>query len=176
MARSSRRQSSWEPLDQRFNTGAPATIVGDEIITEAMVTEWGPGTLVRIRGVLTFTWTTGAAGLSEPTLILCVIRKIRLARTDSTYAAPSNNLFDGPYLAQEDILWTGCAVLVWTLGERAVDTFAGSRGAAVLEVDIKAKRRFQSAEERLVLEAQPLDGDSSPVQITSVLRGLILAG
>ena len=79
-------------------------------------------------------------------------------------------LDSGENLANEDILWTGALVC---RGAQLSDT-SGQRPMDVIDVDVKAKRRFESAEERLVLEAMPLSGDGSAMRIVCVLRALIM--
>ena len=173
MARARRRNTSWEPADADFTMTTVNTTAGAELLNSAQVAAWGPATMVRLRGVIYAVANTTSTAVNEPGLIELQIRKVSLEATDTTFTATTEQLDAGPNLANEDILWTGgIHLLGWGAGLSASDI--GGRPAGFVDVDVKAKRRFESAEERLVLEAMPLSGDGSGVRIVSALRALLM--
>ncbi len=169
MARARRRDTSWEPADADFNISTVNVPGGAEIINANQVATWGPGTLVRTRGVIMAQWVTGATTTNEPSLVFLTIRKVSLSETGASFTATTAQLDSGEHLGLEEILWTGAILMI------ASDVNnSGARAAGFIDVDIKAKRRFESAEERLVLEAMAQNGDGSSVRIISALRSLIM--
>ena len=170
MARARKRNTSWEPADGTVNISTVNTTAGFELLTAGQVGTWGPGTMVRLRGVVYAQLNQTADGSNEPGLIMLQIRKVSLEATDSTFVATTERLDAGPNLANEDILWTGGILMSASL---VFGTFS-IRPAGFVDVDVKAKRRFESGEERLVLEAMAASGDGATVKITSCLRALIM--
>ncbi len=160
---------------------ATSVIFGTEILTEAMMTDFAPATLVRIRGSIL--WAHNGA-VTEGTgntaaAFWWAVRKVRLSKTTAVYAAPtSTNLKDGAYLSGEDILAFGCVSIDGLDFAAAAGTpKTYRRGTGIVDVDIKAKRKFTSAEERLVLETQLAAGALVPsVDCFLGLRLLFLAG
>ena len=182
MTRRARRSTHWE--GQSFNLViGDATIVGDELINQAMVDDFGPATLVRMRGTLLISWTTSPTIVQTNVVSSCwvAVRKVSLARTTDVYAAPSGNLDDAAYTSAEDILYFGAVKLDGGLAiERTSDGTAKifQRPVGQLDFDIKAMRRFDSSEERLVLEMQLQHGQVTSVTATAVIamRMLFKAG
>ena len=169
MTRARRRSTSWEPADADFTMTTVGTTAGAELLNSAQVSTWGPATMVRLRGVIYAMQNNAATAGNEPGLVELQIRKVSLEATDSVFTATTEQLDAGPNLANEDILWTGAVLLM-----AYSDGTKGMRGQGFVNVDVKAKRRFESAEERLVLEAMPLTGDGSGVRIVSALRALLM--
>ncbi len=172
---SAKRSTHWEGANITQQQ-VDSSIHGNEIVTEAMVADFGPATLVRIRGQVEGGWASTPTILTTNlvTTIRCAIRKVSLARTDSAYTTPSGNLYDEEYLAGEDILWMGVLHLIApgfaTETDPSPDTLRTiTRSTGVLTFDVKAMRRFDSAEERLVFESQIGLGQVTSIQ--SLVRG-----
>ena len=126
--------------------------------------------MVRLRGTIFAMLNTSFVSENEPGLVELQIRKVSLEATNTVFVATTEQLDSGNNLANEDILWTGGIMM---LGAQLGAT-EGMRPAGLIVVDVKAKRRFESAEERLVLEAMALNGDGSAVRIVSMMRALIM--
>jgi hypothetical protein len=103
-----------------------------------------------------------------------MIRKVSLDETDTTYVPFAGDMFTPTFLSNEDILWTGAIVMLASSGSGA--SGIGHRAAGFVDVDVKAKRKFESSEERLVFEAVVLNGDGSSVDVKMMLRCLMMAG
>ncbi len=181
MARSStRRKTHWE--------GARITIAiddsgvhGGELVGIAEMDDFAPATLVRIRGVLIASWATSPAfaDTNNPGSIFWAIRKVSLARTTDVYAPPGGAIQDEAYTSGEDILAFSGIVL----GQSMVNIDAGSvnkvvqRAVGMAEIDVKAMRKFDSAEERLVLEVGIATGQLNVnITVQGALRMLFKAG
>ncbi len=171
MGRQARRKTSWEPAAVTVRILGIDDPVGIELLDSAGVSEWAPGTLVRIRGPIIVTSVTSVSS-SMPGVVVVCIRKVRLARTDDAYVVPSASITEGPYLAQEDILFIG-AIKLTAVSD---STTANQRASGFIDVDIKAKRKFDSGEERLVMDVESVDGASQDLDVHALLRCLILAG
>ncbi len=144
------------------------------MLNAAAIAFLAPSTLVRIRGLIVAQPTTTASTQNEPSLLTLMIRKISLDETDSTYVPFTGDMFTPTFLSNEDILWTGAIVMLASTGSGA--SGIGSRNAGFVDVDVKSKRTFESAEERLVLEAVVLNGDGSTVDVSPMLRILMMVG
>lgn len=169
--RTARRATHWEGAGGN-QTVESVAIHGSELITQAMMDDFGPATLVRIRGVIIGSW--GASpNLGEtnlPGLFLYAIRKVVLARTTDTYSVPAGALTDPAYLSGEDILDFGAielgnAQVSHNNAESPDQIVTFQRAAGFGMVDSKAMRRFDSAEERLVLETQLVTGQVSAMEL-----------
>lgn len=174
-----RRSTHWEGgAPESFNLSG-GTVVGAEFLTAADLDDFAPATLVRIRGFVGAWWATSPTeGNSNlPRLIMCAIRKVSLDTTAAAYVATTANLDDEAYLSGEDILWFGAIEIApsMVVGNGYV---VYQRAAGFAEIDIKAMRKFDSAEERLVVEAQLIVGQVTAVQVTvkANLRMLFKAG
>ena len=175
----------WEGAELGITVDS-AAIFGQEVLTQAMLDDFGPATLVRLRGCVIASWVSSLTAVSEtnnPAVLYVAIRKVVLARTTDAYSAPSGALDDGAYLSGEDILYFGAVKLDGA--QVGVETSANpdtavtfQRASGVLELDVKAMRRFESAEERLVLETMLQVGQvtHTDVSITGGLRMLFKAG
>lgn len=164
-----RRKTFWEGAEVPI-TLSDSAINGGEMLGIVQLNDFAPATLVRIRGIVECQWATVPTVLTTNLVatVRCAIRKVSLARTTDAYAVPTGNLFDEAYLSGEDILWMGSVLLsasaLVTETDPSPDTLrAIQRGAGVLDFDVKAMRKFDSAEERLVFEAQVGFG-----QVTSI--------
>lgn len=176
MGRTRRRATSWEPADADFSVTTVGTTTGEEIINGAQVAAWAPATLVRVRGSILGQLNSQASGGNNPGLIELQIRKVSLESINTNYAATSEQIDAPGNLANEDILWTGVLHFRSWGYIQSSGVYVSNRPVDFVSVDISAKRRFQSAEERLVLEAMPLSGDGSNVRIVGMLRALFMAG
>jgi len=146
---------------------------------------FAPATLVRIRGIIEAQWASAPTVLTTNLVstIRCSIRKVSLARTLDVYAPPSGNLYDEAYTSGEDILWMGSILLSASMAVTETDPSPDTlrviqRGAGLLEFDVKAMRKFDSSEERLVFEAQLGLGQvtSINVSLSGMARMLLKAG
>ncbi len=181
MARSNRRKTFWEGTRVSLSLTDTA-IVGGELIDQAVVDDFAPATLVRTRISIFATDTTTPDNTNLPIGIHVAVRKVTLSRTTGTYAEPSGSLDDSAYLSAEDILYFGTLIYtvprVLTFNSTGTLVSVFQRGLGKLDIDIKAKRIFGSAEERLVIEAQLVAGGTTGTNI--VLRGgsrmLFMAG
>ena len=176
MGRVRRRATSWEPADADFTMTTVNVTAGAEIINGTQVATWAPATLVRVRGAILGMKNGTASGTNNPGLIELCIRKVSLEATSASYGATASQLDAGEHLGNEDILWTGVLALKSWGYIQSSGVYVSNRPIDFLEVDISAKRRFQSAEERLVLEAMPVSGDGAGIRIISMLRALFMAG
>ncbi len=165
---SARRQTFWEggsgPL-----TIESAAIHGFELLTEDQLNLFAPATLVRVRGIVTAAWANspGQGQTNNPAMFTWAIRKVTLSLQDSTYVVPGGAMTEEAYLGTENILAFGVIGLRGGIVDHDTNTpfpastFQRATGSEML--DIKAMRRFESPEERLVFEAQLLYG-----QVTSI--------
>ena len=181
MARGAKRQTFWEGA-----TGSmiidDSTIQGAEALSSVDLADFAPCTLVRVRGVITCAWrTTPLISSSNLTTVIHVaVRKVVLDATGGTYTPPVINLDDEQYLSTEDILMFGAIKLDGAMIAIQQDTNtirAFTRASGFMNVDIKAMRRFQSAEERLVVECQLQHGQTTiQTDVFFALRMLFKAG
>ena len=184
MARkSARRETFWEGGIVGLDL-ADSAIQGDEILSAVDLDDFAPATLVRIRGVITAQWQASPAlsNTNNVSIIHVAIRKVVLDRTTAVYAVPAGNLDDEAYLSTEDILMFGAiqlgdAVVAVDQSGPPPAMFVTQRAAGFMDVDVKAMRRFQSSEERLVVEAQVQYGQTTiDVDVHAALRLLFKAG
>ncbi len=180
MGRSARRSTHWEGATTDISLST-ASINGEELIPAVMVNAIAPATLVRIRGFIACEWNTSPTigSTNRVTMVTLAIRKVTLVQTTSAYAVPAGSLRDEGYMSAEDILWMG-AVKLWGASTtiNSVDSLAVlQRATGFVDIDIKAMRKFDSAEERLVLEAELLFGQVTPnINVNATLRMLFKAG
>ncbi len=169
--KSARRQTFWEggsgPL-----TIESAAIHGIELLSEAQLNLFAPATLVRVRGVITAAWG-GSPAVDEtnnPAMFTWAIRKEVLSLADSTYVVPGGAMTEEAYLSTENILAFGVIQLgqaVVSIDEQAPNAALTYQRATGFElIDIKAMRRFESPEERLVFEAQLTYGQVGNVELS----------
>ncbi len=170
--RTARRQTFWVGAAGSFTLATINVTVGTEVLSSSVIVDAAPATLIRIRGHV---WWTSVSTNSDsmPTMVYSAIRKVSLATTDATFTTVGGNIaLNSAFLAAEDILWTGV-----TKFPGGLDTGTESvRPAGHSDVDIKAKRKFGSGEERLVIESMMMDGGSQDLTFKYALRCLFLAG
>ncbi len=182
--RGARRSTHWE--GSRITLAViDSSIVGGEMVGVTELDAFAPATLVRIRGIIEAQWTSAPTMLTTNLVstIRCSIRKVSLARTLDVYAPPAGNLFDEAYTSGEDILWMGSILLSASALSSETDPSPDTlrtiqRGAGVLDFDVKAMRKFDSSEERLVFEAQLGLGQVTSINVTlsGMARMLFKAG
>ncbi len=139
------------------------------IISNTLMLEWGPVTLLRMR-VEGFMQSPFIG--ESPSVCAISFRKIVLDRAGDTPSNIGGSLIDGSYLSSEQILHFG----VYTYDTSG--TVAGAlstRPVGGISIDVKAKRRFQEENEQLVLDIEQLGtGAADGVNLTLAMRLLLM--
>lgn len=163
--------TQWEGVV--FNGSTNTTAETFEVTTETLANEWGPFTLLRLKA---FIFAATALGPDKASVFALGFRKVSLDRSSDTPADIGGTLVDANYLSNEDILHYGFYQLdsgQQTL--RSDDLVVSSQRPRLAQmIDVKAKRRFNGANERLVIDLEQIGvGASEDISVTLAMRLLI---
>ncbi len=169
---STRSKTQWEGV---VFTGSTSTIAETfEVTTETLANEWGPFTILRIKA---FLMAETALGADKASLFALGFRKVVLDRTSDTPADIGGTVLDATYLANDDIMHFGIYQL--SVGQQTLRSddlvVSSQRPRLATMLDIKAKRRFESANERLVIDLEQVEtGASEDIDVTLAMRLLVM--
>ncbi len=139
------------------------------IISNTLMLEWGPVTLLRMRveGFFQVPFIGEA-----PSVFALAFRKITLDRAGDTPSNIGGTLVDGSYLSSEQILHNG----IYGLQHAGfVGGALSVRPAGTLSIDVKAKRRFGEENEQLVMDVEALGvGAADNINLTLAMRLLLM--
>lgn len=163
--RGSRRTTQWVGIG--VTAGATSTTaITRELLDEATMDVIAPCTIVRIRGFM-MVRSALAAGENSTNMVMA-IRKVTLTRSTDSIVAVGGTLIDPAYLDNEDILGMyGAGFTGMSSGTEK------QRGVLTWDIDIKAKRKMESSNDRLVLDHEAV-GVAVSATFELVMRILVM--
>ncbi len=171
--RSSRGRTFWEAVT--FSGTASTIAETFPVTTEALMNDWGPVTLLRMK-VLGF--AQGVLTAESATAFAIVFRKVYLDRASDVPTDIGGSVMDATYAASEEILHFGVHYLSPGAMQRRSDDLVifSTRPGVAINTDVKAKRRFDDASQRLVIDVEALGvGTSDVINLQLTMRLLLLS-
>ena len=177
MARQRRRSGSrgmtqWEGIV--FTGTVSTTAETFPVTTEALADDWGPHTILRTKA---FWFAENSLGSDRAGAFALSFRKVYLDRKSDTPSDVAGTIVDANYLANEELLHYGLYTLdpgTYTFrpsDDQVIHTFR-PRGSGM--IDVKAKRRYEGAAERMVIDLEAIGtGISDQITLTIAFRLLV---
>ncbi len=171
--RSGRSKTQW--LAITFSGTLSTTAESFPVTTETLANQFGPFTVLRTR----MTWfARGAAAKVDPAAQFVIgLRKVVLDRTSDSVADIGGTLMDATYLDNENLMWFEAITLQTQQQQlRSDDLVTASQrvmGSGI--IDVKAKRRFEDANERLVFDTEAVGvGATEEIVLDVAFRVLLM--
>ncbi len=172
--RSTRGRSRTQWLGLTFQGTVDTTAETFEILSETIIANLGGFTLLRTRMLM----HAHSIVKVDPGVQFAVgIRRVVLDRVGDSAANIGGTLLDGSYLSNEQLLHFDTYTLSTGAQQRRSDDLItlSVRPAGSWSVDIKAKRRFEDANERLVVDLEAIGiGASNDIDLDIAFRCLIM--